>query len=141
MALTATATNITRRFIIKSLNMQSPEIIYIPPARDNIIYRVMEKPKSGVYEVFRPIIERLKKERSNMGRIIIFCKTYTSVISIYMFFKKELVEYITEPKGYPDFIVYRVMDMYTHCTHETVKNKLITQFMKTSPLRVIIATI
>ena len=26
--------------------------------------------------------------------------------------------------------------MYTHCTHETVKNKIITQFTKQSPLRV-----
>ena len=45
MALTATATNATRSFIIKSLSMQSPEAIYIPPIKNNIIYEVMEKPK------------------------------------------------------------------------------------------------
>ena len=34
-----------------------------------------------------------------------------------------------------------MVEVYTHCTHETVKNKIITQFMKESPLRIVIATI
>ena len=34
-----------------------------------------------------------------------------------------------------------MVDVYTHSTHETVKNKIITQFMKESPLRIVIATI
>ena len=84
MALTATATKTTRRFFIKSLSMQTPEIIYIPPARDNILYAVMDKPKgdNAVREVFECIVDKLKTERSNMGRVILFCKTY-NVISIY----------------------------------------------------------
>ena len=39
LALTATATISTRKYIIKSLNMQNPEIVYISPM--NI---VMESP-------------------------------------------------------------------------------------------------
>ncbi len=31
--------------------------------------------------------------------------------------------------------------MYTHCTHESVKDKIIEQFTKQSSLRVVIATI
>ena len=79
MALTATATKTTRNFIIKSLSMQAPEIIYIPPTRDNILYAVMEKPKgyNAVSEVFKCITDKLKAERTSVGRIIIFCKTYT----------------------------------------------------------------
>ena len=34
-----------------------------------------------------------------------------------------------------------MVDVCTHCTHETVKNKIITQFMEESPLRIVIATI
>ncbi len=45
MALPATATKTTRKFIINSLNMQSPDIIYIPPVKDNIVYNVLDKPK------------------------------------------------------------------------------------------------
>ena len=59
MALTATATNTTksfnttRSFIIKSLSMQSPEVIYIPSIKNNIIYEVLEKPKcvGGYFKV------------------------------------------------------------------------------------------
>lgn len=142
MALTATATKTTRRFIIKSLSMQTPEIIYIPPARDNILYAVMDKPKGdNAVQVFECIVDKLKAERSNMGRVIIFCKTYNNVISIYQFFKQNLGEFFTDPKGAPSHIVNRVVDMYTHCTHETVKDKIIEQFTKQSSLRVVIATI
>ena len=48
MSLTATATITTQKFIIRSLNMQSPEVIYIPPIKDNIVYAIIDKPKSLV---------------------------------------------------------------------------------------------
>ncbi len=107
--------------------MQMPEIVYIPPARDNIVYAVMDKPRGDdvISKVFQGTVEKLKIERSNMGRIIIFCKTYDNVISIYQFFKHNLEEYFTDPKGAPNHIINR-----THCTHESVKNKLIEQFTK-----------
>lgn len=138
--MTATATKTTMNFIIKSLSMKSPEIVYTPPIKENILYAVKEKPEGGICEVFKPIVDKLKVERSNMGRIIIFCRTYNIIIAVYLFFKQELGEYFTDPTGSPDFIVHRVVDMYTHCTHRTVKEKLIEQFTKQSCLRVIIAT-
>ena len=96
MALTATATKSTRKFVINSLSMQMPEIVYIPPARENIMYAVMDKPRGddAICEVFKCTVEKLKIERSNMGRVIIFWKTYNSVISIYQFFKNSLGEYL-----------------------------------------------
>ena len=74
-----------------------------------------------------------------MGRIIIFCKTYTNIISVYQNFKQQLGEYFTEPKA--NNVIYRMVDVYTVCTHDSVKKKIITQFTKESPLRVVIATI
>ena len=53
MALTATATLTTRKFIIKSLIMQKPDIIYVSPARYNILYTVVDKPKDGVGDFFK----------------------------------------------------------------------------------------
>ena len=76
-----------------------------------------------------------------MGRVTIFCKTYNSVISIYQYFKNSLGEYFTDPIGAPSHLINRVVDMYTHCTRGSVKNKLIEQFTKQSSLRVVIATI
>ncbi len=72
--LTATATTSTRKFIINCLSMQMPEVIYVPPARENILYAVMEKPRgdNAICEVFKCcIVEKLKIERRNMGRVII----------------------------------------------------------------------
>ena len=60
--------------------MQAPEITYIPPAKENLLYSVLDKPKGGISEAFKSIVDRLKSERSKMGRIIIFCKTYNNVI-------------------------------------------------------------
>ena len=38
MALTATATTTTRKYIIDNLCMQKPAIVYFPPVKDNITY-------------------------------------------------------------------------------------------------------
>ena len=116
-------------------------MVYVSPVRANIAYFVVDKPKGGIGVAFRPIVEKLKQGGDRMGRIIIFCRTYTMVISIHQYFISALGEYSTEPKGSRNYVVNRVVDMYTHYTHPTVKNKLLKQFTSPSPLRVIIATI
>ena len=140
MALTATATLSTQKFVIQSLSMQDPAIIYIPPVRNNITYFVANRPKGGIPVFFQPIVQKIKEDR-NMGRIIIFCRTYANVIAIHQYFISALGEYSTEPKGSPNYVVHRVVDMYTHCTHPTVKNKILELFTSSSPLRIVIATI
>ncbi len=65
MALTATATKTTRKFIIDSLSMQLPGIIYIPPVKNNIIYMVLDKPKD-IGDYFEQIVEKLKVEGISM---------------------------------------------------------------------------
>ncbi len=48
---------------------------------------------------------------------------------------------MTYPPGSPNFVVNRTVDVYTHCTYETIKNKIVSQFTQLSQLRVVIATI
>lgn len=76
-----------------------------------------------------------------MGRVIIFCRTYEDVINIYQYFVKELGDLYTEPKGSPNYVINRIIDMYTHCTHQNVKSKILQQFTSPSCLRIVIATI
>ena len=90
MALTATATKTTRKFIIDSLSMQLPEIIYIPPVKNNIIYVVLDKPIKDIGDYFEQIVETLKVEGISMHIMIIFCKTYKNIIIIYLYFKQKL---------------------------------------------------
>ena len=104
------------------------------------IYEILEEPKCvGGY--FEGIVDNLKTKRINSGRIIVFCKTYRDVITIFQYFKQELQELFMEPPGSVNCVINRVVDVYTHCTHETVKNKINTQFMNESQLRIVIATI
>lgn len=141
MALTATATLATRKFIIKNLSMQKPAIVYVPPVKGNIVYYVADKPLGGIAAAFKPISDALLLNAGSMGRILIFCKSYEDVVKIYYYFKASLGSCFVEPKGSPDYVKYRVVDMFTHCTHSTVKKKIIEQFTTQSPLRIVIATI
>ena len=141
MALTATATKSTRKEIIKSLDMQDPAIVSVSPMKSNIYYCVSNQEKPAVSKSFYPICEKLARKRVTMDRIIIFCRSYDEVTSIYYYFKHQLGTGFTEPCGAPDLTQYRLVDMYTHCTHQTVKDKILTLFTSSSSLRIVIATV
>lgn len=139
MALTATATKATRQFVIRKLNMYDPVIISISPMKTNLVYSVGRK--TDMMEAFTPVCERLITEGISMGRTIIFCKKYDEVTSLYQFFKRRLGSDFTHPMGAPDLVRYRVVAMYTHCTHASVKANIIELFTSESQLRVVIGTI
>ena len=139
MALTATATKTTRASIIKILDMQSPTVVSVHPGKNNIMYYVKEK--SSISGSFAPICDKLAHKRTAMGRMIIFCHTYDEVTAIYFHFKQQLGVDFTEPPGSPDIMQYRLVDMYTHCTHESVKDSILYNFKRESPLRIVVATI
>ena len=49
---------------------------------------------------------------------------------------------MSEPEGYTDHAEVRIVDMFTACTHPTVKNIILRQFQQpNSALRILIATI
>lgn len=49
---------------------------------------------------------------------------------------------ISEPKGYPDLVELRIVDMYTACTHPVVKDIILKQFQQPqSVLHVIEVTV
>lgn len=138
MALT-TATKSTRRAVIRTLNMHKTVVVSKPPVKNNIIYSVARK--MDIYHAFVPICDKLKVEGILMGRIIIFCRKYSEVTTLYYFFKHRLMEHFTYPVAAPDLVQHRLVDMYTSCTHSSVKDKIIEQFTKKSPLRIVIGTI
>ena len=120
--------------------MQKPAIVYLPPVKDNITYLVMDKPKAGISAAFQPISEALLNNRE-IGRILIFCHSYDKVAKMYQYFKASLGTHFLNPPGSPDYVKYTVVDMFTRCTHSSVKKKIIEQFTIPSTLRIVIATI
>lgn len=139
MALTATATNKTRAHIIRTLNMQRPTVVSIPPIKDNIMYAVAQK--SSIDSAFLPLAKQLAEQRTEMGRVILFCRTYDELTATYHFFKQNLGVEFTEPPGAPELARFRLVDMFSHSTHESVKNEIRAQFTTDSSLRIVIATV
>ena len=70
MALTATATKDLRRSVMATISMQSPHVIAINPCKSNLMYTVLSF--ESIERSFRPIVERLRKERIHMPRILIY---------------------------------------------------------------------
>ena len=134
IALTATATIETRSIIIHSLNMVKPLVVSLHPGK------VIQK-KSSLHQAFEHLYEKLKIEGKDMGRVLIFCQKYTEVTALYFFFKHTLKECFTYPAGSPDYIQNWLVDMYTSCTHASVKAKIVERFTKPSSLPVVIGTI
>ena len=80
------------------------------PGKCNISYSVE---KSSLHQAFEHLCEKLKLEGKDMGRVLIFCQKYTEVTAFIFFFKHTLKEW------------NRLVDMYTSCTHASVKANIV----------------
>ncbi len=95
MALTATATNNLLLSVSRILGMRTPVTIAISPCKPNLMYSVSSY--STISETFKPILCRLKQERTGMPRIIIYCLRVEDCADMYLYFKNELGKNFTEP--------------------------------------------
>ena len=142
MALTATATKSSRREIIKKLRMVHPAIISVSPNKPNIKYCVKFNADS-LEQSFAPIVEELRRERKQMRRTIIFCRSYDQCSRIYMYMANRLGREMMDPVGTSsDIPQFRLIDMYTACTCPAVKESILNSIPNPNGvLRVIVATI
>ena len=108
--------------------------------KKNIFYAT--KPKPCMEDFIRQIASSLRELRTNMPRLIIFCKRYDECSTMYSMFRSFLGNYFTEPVGSPDKPKYRLVDMYTRCTEADVKKAVLEAFCCVNgKLRVVIGTI
>ena len=142
MALTATATKASRRAIVKVLRMVQPAVIALSPNKPNIKYTVKLNTIS-LEEAFAPIVEKLRHKRRNFDRTIVFCRTYDQCSKIYMYLASRLGREVMDPVGVcHDLPQFRMVDMYTACTHPIVKESILQSLPnKDGTLRLIVATI
>ena len=91
---------------------------------------------------FGPLLEELRKERNLMDRTLIFCQKYDDITNIYQYFITSLSKDAIHPCHAPNLVKYHLVDMFTACTHPSVKQAILTAFTnQESPLRLLIATI
>lgn len=139
MALTATATKTLRHSVSRTIGMCDPVVIAVPSCKKNIMYSV--KAFESVANTFKPIIERLKLERTNMPRMIIYGRSFSVCADVFLYFKSQLGENITEPIDAPDLAKFRLVDVFTSVTDQSQKDGILDAFTRDSQLRIVIATI
>ena len=110
MALTATATEQTRKEIFKLLGLKKPSLVLKSPDKPNITYHVCDK--LDIENVFNPLAEEVCIKRSSMDRTIIFCRSYDQCSEIYLTLKSRLGSKITDPVEVPGLARFRLVDVY-----------------------------
>lgn len=140
MALTARATKTTQQSVCRLLGMMRPKVISVSPNRPNIKYSVVVA--TNIEETFASLVEEVRRRRLSMDRTIIFCKTYDDSSHVYMFLRSRLGSESVEPIGALDLAQFRLVDMFTGCTHPSVKEAILQNFCNPhGPLRIVVATI
>jgi len=74
--------------------MKNPVIIAESPNKPNVKYIVQTKSES-IEETFAPLIEQIKRQRTSMDKMIIFCASYEVATHIFHFIKSRLGKEIT----------------------------------------------
>uniref|UniRef100_A0A1X7TE05 DNA 3'-5' helicase n=1 Tax=Amphimedon queenslandica TaxID=400682 RepID=A0A1X7TE05_AMPQE len=138
LALTATATLTLQKEIMSSLGMVDPVVIEVSPEKHNLHFSIKENATDAIMAV----ILELKHKRVEMERMIIFCRRPLDCANLWMQFQASLGGDMTEPPGSsmrnPEL---RLVDYFTGCTEEAVRNTIPKQFSRESCLRIVIATV
>lgn len=139
MALTATVTHATFKIIKQRLSLIDPVVVAVSPNRPNIFLSVV--PAMKLESLVENICNALKRERVNYPKTVVFCRSYQDCINLYAAIIKHLGEEKTEPPGYPNFLEYRLVTMFTRASTSPMKELVMSLFRNTkSVLRVLIAT-
>jgi len=80
LALTATATKEVRLNISRTLGLVRPVVIALSPCKKNLLYSVGTF--TTVSETFKPLLDRLKKDRGACPRTIVYCQSFNTCADI-----------------------------------------------------------
>ena len=109
MVLTATAMVSLRKCVIKTLGMKDTVVINENINKPNIIYSV--RTFESMESTFNQMIQTLKKERTKMPRIIVYCQHQDNCVQLYLQMKMMLGEERVEPLGAPDLPEFRLITL------------------------------
>ena len=122
MALTATTTQTSRQQICKRVGMVKPFLVVESPNQPNITYSVLAA--ETVEETFAPLVEEIRQKSTSMDKVIVFCHTYDDSSRIYLFIRSRLGVLGVQPVGAPDLSRFRLVEMFTACTHKDVREHI-----------------
>lgn len=135
VALTATATNDTRSYILENLSLISPKCLIETPERENIKYSVIDIKENMTEDFLNPLVNDIKEMGYLAKRVLIFCRTMKDVNLVYDVFENNLEDI------YSNYLV-RPYAMFHSKTDPVVKEHIINEFSKVNgSVRILIATI
>ena len=80
-------------------------------------------------ELVEKLSSGLVKCLENFPKMIIFCCHFEKCSQFYFMFKHHLGDNFTHPVGAPSILSkYQIVDMYTSCTQEEVKENIVKTF-------------
>ena len=106
MALTATTTTDTFTIISQRLSMFDPVVVALPPNRDNITYQVHEK--VDLDELATAVCHDLNARRMCFPKTIIYVRTYTISINMYLAIKMKISKHRHRSTYYKARCIYIV---------------------------------
>lgn len=126
IALTATATHLTRDTIVSILHMEHFVEIKESPNKTNLRYVGHCRDKKAVHEEsFVWLADTLRRERQNSVRTIVYCQTIEQCSIIYATIKGLLgKENMINDNGSP------LVEMFHSCTPEANKNSILESFQQ-----------
>ena len=134
VAMTATAMEKTRKFIIENLQIENPKVYIRSPAKQNITYYLRTVDHKNVEKIFEPLLNEIIEHGYNCQRVVIFSNR-DNVTDIFGFFDS-----ILEDK-YPIYET-RPYAMFHSTTETPIKKHIVNSFQDPNgTVRVLMATI
>lgn len=123
LALTATATKKIQEAVLQTLSFrQGYALIEQTPNRTNI-YLSKARIGKNFKSAFQFLLDKLKKEKQNMERTIVYCRSIKQCASLYSWFRFELGS-----DSYPNGMEHKskncLFGMFHHCTSEIIKTQV-----------------
>jgi ATP-dependent DNA helicase RecQ len=140
LALTATATKKIQETVLQVLSFrQDYALIEETPNRTNI-YLSKARIGKNLKLAFQFLLDKLKKEKQDMERTIVYCKSIKQCASLYSLFRIELGS-----DAYPNDMEHKskncLFGMFHHCTSEIIKSQILESLhIESGVCRLVFAT-
>ena len=140
IALTATVTKAMRLDICKKLEMTDSTLVYAPPNRPNIYYKVVGK--NDIEQDLSPLASRLKAMKVTMPRTVIYCRSLNVCSDLYAFFLTFLADDSYYPPESTHISDNRLFGMYHAHTVPHNKQVIMSSMLRADGIvRIVFATV
>ena len=142
LAVTATGTPKVKDDVISLLQLEEEKTVIVSRSADrpNIFISCQKKTSNDYEKELDWLIEHIREHGTSSKKTIIYCRSIDTVSQTFISLKEALGEYAYVGKT-PN-VENLLIEMYHKCTHDTSKQRILTNFSKVnSSIRCIVATV